>query len=301
MNKKKKLLVSLFLLAFASNAYAVFGGSAELAFKVIDEDGNPLNKVRVYADHEESKMLSDENGLTKIKVKKALSIYTGARKEGYYYSKGPRVGPYDENFDKNQLHVIVLKNIKNPIPMIAKNNYIDLDKFKIPALNIQVGYDLEKGEWVAPYGKGVISDFIFHQDENGGDQYKFYRKIAVSFSNEKDGLIPFIVPQYPRSDFVSDHEAPTEGYQNEWVQTSYREFGGPYISDADDYRNYYFRVRTETDKEGNIESAYYGKIYGDFMRNIYYFNPTPNDRNVEFDPKKNLLQDLPSLQRVNRP
>jgi len=75
-------------------------------------------------------------------------------------------------------------------------------------------------------------------------------------------------------------------------------------TDVDFRRNFYFRTRTVTDAAGNIISAHYGKIYGDFQFNAArkdwgylstlalvttYFNPTSNDRNVEFDPKRNLL------------
>ena len=53
--------------------------------------------------------------------------------------------------------------------------------------------------------------------------------------------------------------------------------------------NYFFRVRTVLDEHGNVKSALYGKIYGDFMQFTYYLNPTPNDHNIEFDPPRNLL------------
>jgi hypothetical protein len=49
-------------------------------------------------------------------------------------------------------------------------------------------------------------------------------------------------------------------------------------------------VRSKLDEDGNIISANYGNNYGDFMSFIYNFNPTPNDRNVEFDPSRNLLK-----------
>ena len=72
-------------------------------------------------------------------------------------------------------------------------------------------------------------------------------------------------------------------------------------SNWDEYRNYYFRVRTKLDENGNVVSARYGKIYGDFMQFSYYFNPTPNDRNVEFDPKQNLMTNLKPDEGVNEP
>jgi len=33
----------------------------------------------------------------------------------------------------------------------------------------------------------------------------------------------------------------------------------------------------------------------------YYLNPTPNDRNVEFDPKRNLMKNLKPLEEVTEP
>ena len=53
--------------------------------------------------------------------------------------------------------------------------------------------------------------------------------------------------------------------------------------------NYYFRIRTVYNEQGEIESCYYGTIYRDirFSKKSnkysfdYHLNPTPNDRNVE--------------------
>ncbi len=42
-------------------------------------------------------------------------------------------------------------------------------------------------------------------------------------------------------------------------------------------------------------SANYAKIYGDFPKFVYFYNPTPNDRNLEFDPDKNLAKDGPRV------
>ena len=79
----------------------------------------------------------------------------------------------------------------------------------------------------------------------------------------------------------------------------------------DERKCYYFRVRTTRDANGKIVTAHYGKMYGPleirpamrrwghdvskgqggFFISYLYFNPTPNDRNVEFDPKRNLIPD----------
>ena len=73
------------------------------------------------------------------------------------------------------------------------------------------------------------------------------------------------------------------------------------IFHRDPNKNYYFRVRTKVDDRGNIVSAHYGKIYGDFMQFKYYLNPTINDRNVEFDPKQNLITNLKPGEGVSAP
>ena len=70
-----------------------------------------------------------------------------------------------------------------------------------------------------------------------------------------------------------------------------------------------FRTRVKLDKNGDIKEANYGKIYGPInygngVRKIqftYYFNPTPNDRNLEFNPKANLFKNLTSLEEVSAP
>jgi hypothetical protein len=69
----------------------------------------------------------------------------------------------------------------------------------------------------------------------------------------------------------------------------------------DPNRDYYFRVRTALDPNGDVKSALYGKIYGDFMQFTYYLNPTPNSRNIEFDPNQNLLGGLQSFEGVSAP
>jgi hypothetical protein len=85
------------------------------------------------------------------------------------------------------------------------------------------------------------------------------------------------------------------------VKTMSRHPGQGTKEDFDENRNYFFRVRTMLDDKGNVKSALYGKIYGDFMQFSYYLNPTPNSRNVEFDPKQNLMKNLKPLEGVEAP
>jgi hypothetical protein len=201
------------------------------------------------------------------------------------------------NASRDFEQILLLKKIGKPIPMYAKrlNTHVpDLDK--------PVGFDLEAGDWVAPYGIGANADILFtgHFDKRVDGESDF--TLTVNFPRVGDGIQEFKVPEANKgSELRSPHEAPTNGYQSQWVQTDNRKPGKPVETNRDPNRNYLFRVRTELDDKGNVKSALYGKIYGDFMEFSYYLNPTPNDLNVEFDPKQNLSKDLKMLEGVNAP
>jgi hypothetical protein len=107
--------------------------------------------------------------------------------------------------------------------------------------------------------------------------------------------------------------APEEGYRHELIKRrarikdGIREFEDRIISDSSPQEFYFLRIRTVLDKDGNIISANYAKIYRGFEWHVngsikfqYHFNPRPNDRNLEFDPNKNLLN-LPEEYRVMEP
>jgi hypothetical protein len=76
---------------------------------------------------------------------------------------------------------------------------------------------------------------------------------------------------------------------------------------------YFIRVRTTLDEKGAVKSALYGKIQGDVLFYVgtirphpginftYYLNPSINSRNIEFDPKQNLLKNLSHSQQVTAP
>ena len=102
--------------------------------------------------------------------------------------------------------------------------------------------------------------------------------------------------------------ASENGYVANLVKRVAQEQDKPASSSIEEDANYFFRVRTKKDEAGRIISAVYGKIYGDFsgfeygkLTFMYYLNLTPNDRNVEFDPTKNLFENLSSLEEVRVP
>jgi hypothetical protein len=294
---KTSIYLGLFTL-FAVPVYAQtnIGHQWKATIKVVDESGSPFfgalatigyytNSVSTVTDG-----ITDTNGifmLTHTAHSEYADISFEAKKDGYYsiWQQVNLQAPYDEA-KWNPTKILVLKKIGQPIAMYAKKYAMAL---KLPEYNKQIGYDLMMGDWVGPYGKGINSDIFFaenHADEKSG--YTF----SIVFPKEGDGIQEFILPDGEiGSGLRSPHEAPVDGYQSKHEQTQM----------PDPNRIYLFRVRTVKDHEGNIVSAHYGKIYGDFMQFTYYLNPTPNDRNIEFDPKQNLLSGLQSFEQVSAP
>jgi len=102
--------------------------------------------------------------------------------------------------------------------------------------------------------------------------------------------------------------APEQGYQSKFIK---RVSAGTYGNRAakDDVSNYIFRVRSESEN-GKFKRAMYGKILGDIrfgpvggnggFEMHYYLNPDYT-RNLEFDPKRNLLTNLPEGEGVGLP
>ncbi|MFA6173961.1 MAG: hypothetical protein WC701_09800 [Kiritimatiellales bacterium] len=208
---------------------------------------------------------------------------------------------------------LVIKKVLNPIPMYAKRLRNLHPPFQIPEYDKAIGFDLMKGDWVAPYGKGEIEDFIFKMDCKFGDgmtsdRYQMYdASLTLHFSNDDDGIQPFYVHPMRSSTLRLPRFAPESGYASNWIKTAYVHKDESHFENRED-ENYLFRVRTKRDKGGNITNALYGKISGalsfDYEKHIsftFYLNPTPNDRNLEFDPKQNLLKNLPWQAEVQEP
>jgi hypothetical protein len=273
------------------------------AIKVIGEDGNPVVGANVTVSYDllsptgqsgkgaswdEIRGLTDTNGMfwaSHTDTSSGLGIVV--EKAGYYNTHIGHQFYFDEKRQNPSFTSVLKKNVK-PIPMYAKL----ITSIKFPVFDKPIGYDLTIGDWIAPYGKGAYADFLLTKNHAGKSSYTF----AISFPNQGDGVQEFSAPLLlqdavtGQSDLRSSSEAPPDGYQSQFVQAEHVP-----------NRNLYFRVRTKLDSNGNVASACYGKIYGDLPQFTYYLNPTPNDRNIEFDPKQNLLSGLQSFEQVTAP
>ncbi|MBF0397747.1 MAG: Ig-like domain-containing protein [Desulfobacterales bacterium] len=315
--RKLILFISLLigtLSVLISESYAL--PSIKIVVKVLDESGAPISDTKIEATFYTGEQVTvngktDSNGIYIAKGEGLNFATISATKEGYYYSG--KVYNFDANKVSHDQYqpfpkeiTLVLTKVRNPVPMYA----FDTDFIKIPEFGKPIGFDLEKRDWVVPYGKGVISDFIFTAERKYIDFNNGEISMILTFSNPKDGIINYNVPETNQSIYIWPFEAPLDGYLNKinkWV-SSYEDKG--FKSNLDkDKSNYIFRIRTQTDSKGNIISTKYGKIRGEIIPTTsgkicftYYFNPD-GTRNLEFDTKKNLFKFSynDSEHNVNRP
>ena len=184
----------------------------------------------------------------------------------------------------NPTITVKLRPKKDPVPMVHK-----VLALTAPVFNKPVGLDLEVGDWVAPYGKGKIADFVvmfnFLNPKEKGIHY------SLTFSNPDDGIQEYEFPKNLDSSFKWLYLAPLSGYQSSLDKYSVLRF--PIVKDAPKYNlkekvNYIFRVRSRRNKKGEIISACYGKIRGEIKISLskkfrmgYWFNPNPKSRSLE--------------------
>jgi hypothetical protein len=253
------------------------------------------------------RILSDKDGIAEFTGKTYFGKYAyGGTKLGYYAvrgvegffeaSKNGKWQPWEQTLQ------VIMKPIKNPVPMYVKK----LNVF-MPKLGEYIGYDLEKGDWVSPYGIGTKSDVEICVEGTWDNSLNFSGVLKLKFNEGGDGILAYDVDTKNRSEFIMPYEAPLTGYQPAWTWKYARTTeNSPYarsvfVDESFPDRCYIFRVRSVVDAGGKLITANYGKIYGpvkfsprangkwvlDF---VYYFNPDKT-RNMEFDPKRNLFPD----------
>jgi len=184
--------------------------------------------------------------------------------------------------------------------------------------------DLMVADWVQPVGKGVTSDLVFSVE----GFWKNYRNndstLTLTFAKPNDGLVPAGHDMLDRrpvgSVFIMPRQAPSDGYVDVWKWRRMRRQIPDAVQDEvidevnTEGRDYIFRIRSETNELGVVTNALFGKIRGNieyvgaaggakgsWIRFTYYLNPALNDRNLEFDPTKNLFTNLKSTERVTAP
>jgi hypothetical protein len=278
-----------------------------VTLKIVDENGNPVSgantRVGYFVNSQPASFagLTDTNGIftaSHSAVSDFNELGFEANKSGFYATRMECMlyPPYDPvKWDITQ--TLALKKVGKPIAMYAK--WVNENP---PILNQSIGYDLMVGDWVSVGHKGINADIIFKKKayRKSGTDYEY--KLEIVFPKVGDGIQIYTISESEAgSSLRSPHQAPVDGYRQTLSKERSAHPGQPSKNDDDPNRIYLFRVRTALDHQGNVVSAYYGKIYGDFMQFTYYLNPTSNDQNIEFDPKQNLLGELRPFEQVTAP
>jgi hypothetical protein len=312
-----------FVVLHASQIYAR-DARFRLTLRVVDDAGSPVEaaKARIGADRRPREGESSNHGVFAEGETDRQGIFSGeveawdatqagykVEKQGYYgiwlsYVSGqPLRGKWQP---WNPTIEVVLKRVKNPVPMYAKNFHGE-----IPVKGKNVGYDFIAGDWVAPYGKGQIADMVFYGEGDTRDNRNYSGELTVTFSNPNDGLISY-KPLRDLSPLRMPYEAPSGDYKPKWIWRSVRKYDAKkminleYVNDCDETQNFFLRVRTNSDAAGKVVGGWYGKIHAPFgfdprgsdpwgttgrqyVSFSYYLNPD-GSRNIEYDSKRNLLK-----------
>jgi hypothetical protein len=277
-------------------------------------------------------VLTDEDGLAEVSGRTEFNPKFFFMKEGYYQTKyekysWERPESLAEQLVQIELNV-TLRPVVDPQPLVARKN-----EFTIPKTNEWIGFDLEISDWVMPHGEGKSSDLlIYHEKEflgynisqSGLEKVRarearlnavwteemekeiygnWSGNLKIGFPGEDEGIIEVVSEYDPYSAMRMPYEAPMVGYQPslEWTDVVYRA-GEP------EAKGYFLRVRVK--KRGDeIIQANYAKINEGIQFNpgrnriifSYCFNPEINDRNLEFDTDKNLLEIDDITERVILP
>lgn len=305
----------MFLVVFSTPSYGLFAPRVGVEVVVVDESSKPVEGAEVtgtflgVTDFSTDDARTDSKGTAAVAGNSFFPVGIVARKIGYYPS-GAKINTKEvvdgkEHFSDRKV-IIVLKEKRNPIPLYAKRY-----SGEIPVAKEWIGFDMEAGDWVAPYGKGGRSDIHFWF-QGGIDSFDSGQgELRLRFS-EHDGAAE-ILDISAQNELKVPHLAYTEGYANEekvWRAAIRKEVEGR----PNRNKFYFLRLRTVIDVQGEIEIANYGKLYGDVFFSLrgrqggvsrlqfqYYFNPTPNDRNLEFDTYRNLFRELPHDEQVREP
>jgi len=195
---KVTIIFAVFVFLFVGNALAL--PAAKITIKAVDEGRNAIVgaqvKISFSVPNESGIGLADinTNGITNSNGIHVVSGQTiglvgfCVDKEGYYQSCSGyefksstlsiRWEPWNPTIE------VVMKKKRNPVPMYRKY----LEALPIPAFKTPAGYDLEKGEWVVPYGNGVVSDLVFTCENEYVSFSEAKTNCDLTFSNPQDGL-----------------------------------------------------------------------------------------------------------------
>jgi len=316
-----RYFLSLMFMAVCTSC--VGNNSLEVKVKVIDQNGLSVEGANVQVGFQplgfggsSEEGVTNKDGIYVVTGESNLQYWVLVTKDGYYESRldqqevKEQVAPGEWKI-VDQDATLTLREMKNPVPMYAKA----ITALNIPKKGEDIGFDLEKGDWVAPHGNGETVDLLVFADGIYNSSKDNDSRLRLTFPNSNDGfIIEDIVVE--ESDFISPYIAPLSGYQIEFKgrkATVKSETGRPYrVNELQNHDVILFRIRTILDDNGEVQEARYGKIYNGFKLGgaasekywisfNYYLNPEVNDRNLEYAVGKSLIKNIDKSEQPKKP
>lgn len=309
----KKVVCSLLLCACVAGVSAdskhdkafwekVFKGvETKIALHIVDDEGVPVPDVKVHFTfsrverYDEKDCVADRDGnCVADNLTCGNSIEVNLSKDGYYDSSvkfcyisiGNVYEVTDGKWQPYPLErTVTLRKIMNPAAL-----KIGGGRYDIPGTNQWYSFDAVRGDWVEPYGRGVLPDFDIFYEWTGWNPLECERQaFRVRFLNSKyngycfpDKTVESVFPYAYVADASTSY---ANDFYDECVGTNARD--GVF----DNKKDMLFRIRSETNKVGKVVSCYYGRFLklncylrrdgtgGLLLR--YQYNPVPNDTNLE--------------------
>ncbi|MGH8019023.1 MAG: hypothetical protein ACREIA_12160 [Opitutaceae bacterium] len=315
-------------------AAAPFAAGKTVSVRLVDDLGQPVEGADISIWFKSSRIDRPNAPQLLRSDAQGHVVATGETQVGFVIHVG-KVSYYGATTEAPYIPVVdllertyVLPRVLDPVPLYAIREL----HLKLPVQGVWLGYDFEVNDWVAPYGGGKVADIRFRyshafrgfdegfkdidaeralvkkikasrgeawsEEEFRLDAGKWDGVLDISFSNPQEGIYKEEERFLPYSELKLPHLAPESGYEptRRYEASTYK--GRPPERQA----GFFLRTRVKLDANGDIISANYAKIYGDIRFDArgtvsfgYYYNPIPNDRNLEFDRNHNLLP-LPNPQ-----
>ena len=295
---------------------ALLAELVNIDFHVTDYDDNPLPDVNIkyytdgkliapYASTKRKRMFckTEQDG----KASDRFLCWDGEvdcyfKKDGYYPVSVRRVS-YGSNYDietdrttfatNRQSVAVKMKPIRNPVKMVHHTGR--KWTIKMPANKGEWGFDLEKFDWTAPFGKGEIADFMitFELNETEDARWvdgclRFVQPGAGAYVKKMDSCLPF-----PIDHEVNTNETFATRFDFSWhhdKKKTTRAYSEKNIVEKDEYL--VIRSRVKLDDKGNVEKANYSHVQGAMGLGLWfviphcYFNPRVNDLNLEYEQER---------------
>lgn len=152
------------------------GVDVSIRILVVDEQGKPVPHAQVFYSlskglerHEYFNGITDNDGLFLFEGRTRQYLCYGARHEGYYGS-GFKIDCLNSSTPQDAYHsqtakTVVLKKVGCTDEIVS---YQYSNEVEIPKFDKWLPFDLERIDWLPPYGNGICLDVLLRFHHTGG-------------------------------------------------------------------------------------------------------------------------------------